>query len=71
MLKWEPIKTIPHEIFVDVWVVSKNNPDWGKRITDVCRHPVHSLGWVGIESQYLTDDIYPAFWIKVPKPDAL
>jgi hypothetical protein len=71
MYKWEPIETIPEGKFVDVWVISKNNPDWGTRVTDVCKTPQHSKGWVGIESRYLTDDIYPAFWIYITKPDAL
>lgn len=71
MMDWQPIETIPIGIFVDVWVISKNNPDWGKRLTDVCKNPKHSSGWVGIENHYLTDDVHPALWFQVDAPSGL
>ena len=68
---WQPIETIPNDVFVDVWVTSKTNPSWGVRLTNVCKSPRHSLGWVGIEKYYVSDDIHPVRWMIVSPPDDL
>ena len=66
--KWFPIESIPNDQLVDVWVASRNNPEWGIRICNVCKTDKHSAGWTGIEKQYLTDDIYPVYWMFVAPP---
>lgn len=65
--QWQPIETIPHDLFVDVWVSAKNIPDYGRRMTDVCRTDKHSSAWVNIEKCYLTDDLRPTRWMLPPK----
>ena len=61
---WQPIETIPENQFIDVWV---KIGDRGRRMTNVCKTDLHSTGWVGLESHYITDEIYPTHWQPLPE----
>ena len=43
---WQPIKTIPVDRYVDVWLDIPHSQG-GRRIPDVCKSSTHSSGWVG------------------------
>jgi hypothetical protein len=66
--KWISVDEIPEDIFVDVWISSASNKDWGLRVVDVCKTKQHSLGWAGLESRYLTEDIKPTYFMFQPQP---
>ena len=68
MSEWQLIETIPIDEFVDIWVSSSKNRSWGARLTGVCKSSVHSSGWVGFESYYLTSSCKPTHWMPLPKP---
>jgi hypothetical protein len=64
--EWQPIETIPHDLYVDVWVVIPHSANGGRRITDVCRTDQHSKGWVGLEGYMLSTDVHPTHWMPIP-----
>lgn len=58
---WQPIETIPHDQYVDVWVTSKSNPNYGSRVVNVCRTDRHTGGWVNILPWMI-----PTHWMPFP-----
>lgn len=64
-LEWLPIDTIPTDVFVDVWIKSKSNKDYGRRQVCVCKTASHSSGWVGLR---LDSCEYVSHWMPIPQP---
>ena len=60
---WQPIETLPVDQYVDVWVKSRHNPDFGQRLTDVCKSTEHSSGWIGVQKWLI-----PTHWMPLPQP---
>lgn len=63
---WQPIETIPHDQYVDVWVISKNNPYYGARVVNACRTDRHTSGWVNILPWMI-----PTHWMPPPSLPAV
>ena len=72
-LDWQPIETIPENVFVDVYVFSLINPDYGLRICNVAKTLEHSLGWSGVnryEEMYFESEYYKiTHWKVITKPE--
>ncbi len=59
--EWQPIETAPKDQYIDIWICSSINPDYGSRVTNVCKT---NKGWIGFDATYL----YPKYWMPLPKP---
>ncbi len=58
---WQPIETIPLDQYVDVWVTSQSNADYGQRVTSVCKSTTYSDVWIGVQKWQI-----PTHWMPLP-----
>lgn len=64
-MEWQPIKTIPQEKAVDVWIVSEGNPGYGRRGTHVC---LVGNEWFGTDAPDRRWGEYATHWMPLPAP---
>lgn len=62
---WQPIETIPNSEYVDVWLTSKENTDFGVRV-NAC---YDNGRWYGIPNCYNFDYVIPTYWIRIDNPE--
>jgi hypothetical protein len=63
--EWQPIETVPEDVYVDVWVKSRENSSYGKRVCNVFRL---NNKWFGATRPDEWHSEYAAFWMPLPKP---
>lgn len=64
--RWQTVETIPEDIFVDVFMKSKENPLFGTRVCNVCKSKHVTGGWTGIPDHLKASYIYVSHWMPRP-----
>ena len=62
-MAWQPFETAPKNVHFDLWVKSKNNPDFGRRACNIIFADGALFGEKLPEPEY---GEYPAYWMPVP-----
>ena len=63
MTAWQPIETMPEDKAVDVWVKSRDNPDYSRRACHVAR--IAGI-WYGEDMPVARYGEYASHWMPLP-----